>query len=104
MIVWNIDKLVTKLKYGTLSELDKSIYLIGFFVLMMPNLVVKIQDLYHIEYMYMIELVTSLMITVFGTYFCFKVNEDGDNSHFVERIICLGFLLSLRLFIIAFFW
>ena len=56
MIFWNVGKLVTKLKYDTLSELEKVKYLIGFFILMMPNLVVKIQDLYHLNYSYLIEL------------------------------------------------
>ena len=102
MVFWKIDKLVTQLKYDTLSENQKVMYLIALFFLMLPNLVIRIQDLYHLDYSFLIEIVLDCLIMVFGIYSCFKVNESGDNVRFVERFVCLSFPLYFRLIIIAF--
>lgn len=41
----------------------------------------------------------SLAIVLFGIYYCFNINHRGDNKNFIERIVCIGFPLGIKVYI-----
>ena len=44
--------------------------------------------------------VLSILITVIGTYYCFKINSSGDNKDFIVRMILLGLPVGARVVVI----
>jgi hypothetical protein len=55
---------------------------------------------------YFLELVVTSVITFIGLRACFKMNERGDNQHFLDRYICLSVPLliwSYFLYVLLFY-
>lgn len=42
----------------------------------------------------------SLLLTVIGTWMCFRANARGDNRLFVERYICVGFPILVQVYLV----
>lgn len=40
----------------------------------------------------------DLLYIFVGIYFCYNANQKGDNANFIDRMICLGVPLSIRIF------
>lgn len=36
------------------------------------------------------------LVTIFGTYYCYKINSEGDNQKFVERLVALNVPLLIK--------
>jgi predicted Co/Zn/Cd cation transporter (cation efflux family) len=55
---------------------------------------------------YFLGLIVTGVITFIGLRACFKMNERGDNQHFLDRYICLSvplFIWSYLLYVLLFY-
>jgi hypothetical protein len=103
MYFWNIDQLVQELRAGTLSEYEKMKYLLASILLQlyaMSNTRLLPQN--GME-MIIGALIFGVMVgvTVWGVYHCFIINKQNDNKNFIERFVCLGFPIGVRLAVYA---
>ncbi len=105
MYFWNIDGLVQELKAGTISEYEKMKYLLATTLLQLFSLMngpgfIQFMPVTNTEV-----LIQSLFfgiivgVTVWGIYHCFIINKQGDNKNFIERFICLGFPVGVRILV-----
>jgi hypothetical protein len=97
---WNVDALVRDLRAGIVTEYEKMKYLLATSLLQLYALsfVTNFTPTNRIEI-----LVNALMfgvevgIFVWGIYHCYIINKHNDNKNFIERFICLGFPVGIRL-------
>lgn len=102
MYIWNKKALEQKLIADSLTEREKFSYVfvltisyslaasIGAFL---PQEVSEIAIIGH---------VVILLLTVIGIIWCFQINQNGDGKNFVERFICMGWILSVRVLLLYF--
>jgi hypothetical protein len=90
---WNAKKLALDLRDGTISEFVKMIYFVLFTIMHYYQFEVSVDKYFYIESAILI------VIDVFGIYYCFRINRLNDNKNFMERIICLGIVLLIRIFV-----
>jgi hypothetical protein len=102
MYLWKVDKLVGDFKSGRVNQKEEFKYMLTFSVL----LVFITDPILYIDYSYNINdianTVLSLAISVWGVYYCYKINSAGDNKDFIVRVMCIGLLVGIRLLVTFF--
>jgi hypothetical protein len=123
MYLWNIDRLVTKLKNNTLPKWQtNTFYIISpllsicnalFFSTMLlshhfvSNFFAHFLQGQHeqMDFYNRIALVTgtlTMMITFLGIYLCYRTNQKGDGKRFSERMASLSFPINFHLTVYVF--
>lgn len=46
-----------------------------------------------------LESLASVIIIIVGVFLCFRLNSKGDDGHFLTRLVCLGAVVGMRLFL-----
>ena len=103
MYFWNTKALATRLKEGTLTQGEKLPYFLFFVAIsyliyeinFFPNGSEPsegIEDLVHSG--------LTICLGVLGTFLCYRVNKEGDNSEFIDRFICLNFPVCIKIILI----
>lgn len=97
MYLWKVDSLVEDFKSGSVSQKEEFKYILLFTVL----LVFASDPVLHIGYSYnyyaTIESIITLGISIFGVYYCYKINSSGDNKDFIVRVMCIGLPVMIRM-------
>jgi hypothetical protein len=97
----DIKGLVGEYQNNTITELTKFKYLLAEFLLMLLTAYANVQLPPEPGLYWTVTTTALLLITGFGTWYCFKVNSEGDNTDFSSRYIALNFVVSMR-FAVAF--
>lgn len=99
MYIWNVTALVQELKSEGLSQKEQLKYFLTYILLML----VAIDPYFHSDHEYVIydtiDTVISLVITIVGVIYCYKVNESVDGKDFILRFVTLGLPITVRLFV-----
>ncbi|MCK5355604.1 MAG: hypothetical protein KAJ63_10835 [Methyloprofundus sp.] len=97
MYLWKIDSLVEDFRSGNVSQKEEFKYMLLFTIAMAlgsdPALYIGT------SYNYYDTLSSALIlgISVFGIYYCYKLNSRGDDKDFIVRVMCLGLPVMIRL-------
>lgn len=105
LTLWNTRELSERLSAGTLSEKEKMHYFLlqALLVVVGTAKVVNYSPIRPIFYDHIGDVLVFL-ITLVGILLVYKQNERGDNRHFVDRAICLGVPIFMRVcFFVSFF-
>ena len=93
MYFWNIERLKSDLVVGPLSERQIFPYFIIFIGL-------STATAYFSEGVSgtwdWIDAISSLTITVFGTFYIYRRNGGGHGRHFLQRYFAIGWVVSIR--------
>ena len=92
MYWWNVDALAAELREDATSEQDKMGYLLADTVI--TGLAFLVPRPWS-----PVQFVAGLMglgISAFGILLCFEANRRGDGKRFVERFVCIGWPITVR--------
>lgn len=101
MYFWKVDNLVEDFKTGKVTQLEEFKYMLLFTVIgtiAFDSLLCTGSAYNYYDY---INLVLTLTISIWGVYYCYKINKEGDNKGFIVRLTCIGLPVVIR--ILAFF-
>ena len=98
VVFWSPARLAEALRTETLSERDKLQLLVA--SLIFANLFGTLGLLYtwRAAPMLLVPSILGLVISLVGLYASFRSNQRADGVRFVERLSCLGFPVSARMF------
>lgn len=99
MYFWHVNNLVEDFRNDKVSEKEKLKYtiLLGIVVAIISDPIMWIDSIY--STMDTINLITMIVATTLGTYYCYAKNKSGDKKDFITRFICLGLPVGVRLFV-----
>ncbi|BEV07840.1 hypothetical protein [Methylophilus sp. DW102] len=96
MYLWKVDSLVKDFKSGKVSQKEEFKYMLMFTILMSvaSNQALYIESIYN----YYDALSSALVfgISIFGVYYCYKINSCGDDRDFLVRVFCIGLPVLIR--------
>lgn len=92
MYFWDINKLKMNLSSDKLSELEQFKYLLA-------NMIVGPLFLQtsQLRYEHKINWIFSLVITVGGICYCYKMNKGSTGNLFLSRFLSIAFVVNIRL-------
>lgn len=99
MYLWNIKKLREDLKENRVSSREKMKYFLVFMLVVGGSFYVGLGfgDA-GIPYGYtLFEALAFIIITIAGMLVCYQANKQGDDKEFIERFICIGFPIGIRI-------
>jgi hypothetical protein len=96
MYFWKVDKLVDDLKTGKVSQKEEFKYMLAFTVLMALITDPVFSETTPYNLYSAINTITLLIVSIWGVYYCYKVNEAGDNKDFILRVMCIGLPVVVR--------
>jgi len=98
LYLWKVDSLVEDFKSGNVSQKEEFKYMLLFTIAMVfvtdPALYIGSSYNYYDT----LETIITLVISIFGVYYCYKINSSGDNKDFIVRLMCIGLPVMIRLF------
>ena len=101
MYLWKVDSLVDDFRSGNVSQKEEFKYMLLLTVFMC----LACDPILYIDYSYnmydAIVTCSTIIITIFGLYYCFKINSSGDNKDYLVRVVCIGLPVIIR--VIVFF-
>ena len=97
MYIWRVNRLVEDLRADQVTEAESLKYLI--FVAIICTISTDPVFAIGIEYSIFDALITLVLVigVVFGTYYCYRKNQSGDNRDFIRRFVCLSVPVGIRL-------
>jgi hypothetical protein len=101
MYFWNSGALAHQLKSKTLPQSEKVKYLLATVTLYAIGLEISLGLSSPMSLFGVIQSITSVVLVFLGTVFCYKVNSRGDNQEFIDRYICLGWPLTIKIFLLG---
>jgi|GEM_PF-935467 len=101
MHLWNVNALIDDFAYKKITEQQKFRYILLYVALMtiVSNSVLYVGTKYSHELV--VELVLSVLITIWGMNRCFTINQSNGGDDFISRYVCIGFPVGIRLFVFA---
>lgn len=101
MYFWKINKLKELLANRNLTSKEAVFYYI--FTFAFVNIINSLSQLSHSNnYLRVfVELLISLLITVYGTIFLYNKNGGASGKYFLERSFALGWVVCIRCFVIG---
>jgi len=100
MYLWKVDSLVEDFKSGNVSQKEELKYMLLFTIAITlasdPALYVGS------SYNYYDTLSSALVlgISIFGVYYCYKLNSSGDDRDFIVRVMCIGLPVMVRILVV----
>jgi hypothetical protein len=100
MYLWKVDKLVDDFKSGEVTQKEQFKYMLLYTLLMTlgSDPILFIGSSYNIYDT--ISIILKLAVTVWGVYYCYKVNSSQDNKDFIVRFMCIGLPVAIRFFVV----
>jgi len=101
MHLWNIDKIVDKIRNKTFSETDKLKYYIltSTFVLF-----IIFEDYNFSDNSGILKLLLTIAIVFIGSIYLFNKNNEYDGKNFIERTTIFTVPISLRMIVVGFLY
>lgn len=99
MYFWNIQNLRQKLIDNSLSEKSQMIYLM--LTMVLYALSGQFAGSVYVEGYFLAETIAILGTTILGIIYCYDGNMSGDGKEFIKRFICVSWLVTVRLILIA---
>ena len=96
MYFWKIDKLVDDFKTAKVSQKEEFKYMLVFTVLMTLITDPVFSETTPYNLYSAINTIALILVSIWGVYYCYKVNRAGDNKDFIVRVICLGLPVTVR--------
>ncbi|MBA2875435.1 hypothetical protein [Thermaerobacillus caldiproteolyticus] len=99
MYFWNVKALAEELMQKKITPQKKMQYLLAF--ILVETISVELSywlgiyskaNIYDVLYSFF-----SIAINFLGVIFCYKANKRGDNQDFIERFVCIGLPISIRI-------
>ena len=104
MYLWNTRALAKELKEETVSQSQRFKYFLVFTMLYTTILVVgHYVDRYDITPESVTNSVLTLLVTLIGTIWCYRANGGRNGHEFIDRSICLGLPIGIRLIVVMIF-
>lgn len=102
MYLWKVDSLVKDFKSGKVSQKEELKYILLLTVVMAlaSDPVLYIGSAYNSYDT--LSSVLMLGISIFGVYYCYKLNSSGDDKDFIVRIMCIGLPVMIRVLAVMF--
>lgn len=98
MYFWDTKKLANELTSDALTQRNQYKYFLATSILyaiaMAPTTGTDAQT-------GLFDFVASLLLTIVGINYCYKINSKGDNKDFIVRMLCLGWTIGFKLFILT---
>jgi hypothetical protein len=101
MYIWNTKSLAQKLKDGSLTQSGRVKYLLATVVLYVIVLEGSFLIGESLTFAFILRAVLLIAITIVGTLYSYRVNRDGDNREFLDRYICIGWVVSIKTTVLA---
>ena len=98
MIFWNIDKILTSIRNGTFSELDKLKYYI---LTSLLALMIVLQEWDFSTFTGIFEIILIMGLIIIGAFYTYNKNKSYDGLSFIERTTIFAVPLTLRLILIG---
>lgn len=92
----DIKGLVSEYQNKTITESVKFKYLLGEFLLILLGGSINIQAPPEAVLNWTLTTFVLLSMVGMGTWYCYKINKEGDNTDFSSRYIALNFVVSMR--------
>ncbi len=102
MYFWNIEKLKADIRVDQLTEKDRFIYALIYFVL--AAVLTEVMMLIPLENGNVWDLINStanVLIVTLGTVYAFKANGSSNGVDFLGKYFSIGFVVSIRFLVYA---
>ncbi|MFA6903568.1 MAG: hypothetical protein WC236_10840 [Gallionellaceae bacterium] len=99
MYFWKVDKLVDDFKAGKVSQKEEFKYMLAFSMLMVLITDPVFYETTPYNLYGAINTISLLIVSIWGVYYCYKVNEAGDNKDFIVRVTCIGLPVIVRVLV-----
>ncbi len=93
MYFWNANALARDLREGKVTQGQKFFYFLIFMAMSSLAMYAGVET--DSSYLLM-DMLSTVIVTVAGTYLCYQANARGDNKEFIDRFICIGFPIIVR--------
>jgi hypothetical protein len=97
MYFWDVDALATAFREKQVREWDRFRYYLLIFILGTGLQEISQTNLSGSSFQSIQESIAVLVISIFGAWFCYQVNQAGDNEDFLGRVLCLSLPITIRL-------
>lgn len=99
MYLWKVDKLVEDFKTDKVSQKEEFKYMLLYTVLIMllSDQSLSAGSSYSVNDF--ITTISILAISVWGIYYCYRINSSGDNKQYYVRVACIGIPIGMRIFV-----
>ncbi len=106
MYFWKIESLTQELKAGGLPQSERVKYLLATVIVYSVVLESSFFFAEPITFLQILQSAFMFVITIAGTLYCYVVNRRGDNQEFIDRFVCVGWVVLVRitaLFVVVYF-
>ena len=100
MYFWNTTALADDLKARRVPQRDKMIYLLVPITLSVASEFLPIEP-HETRLLTLVEFVLAIVVTIGGILLCYQANRRGDDEEFLDRFICLGWPLAIRMLVLS---
>lgn len=107
----SVNALARALKENRINEWEKTKYLIANFIIFslatmssripyvgMTDKPQELTPLSTFPLFVIFDIAFIFLITIYGIYYCYKANQQGDDKDFIARFICLHFPISIEIY------
>jgi hypothetical protein len=100
MYLWKVNSLVEDFKSERVSQKEEFKYMLLFTIAMAlasdPALYIGSSYNYYDT----IGSIMMLVISMFGVYYCYRINSSGDDKDFIVRVMCIGLPVMIRVLVL----
>lgn len=102
MYLWKVDSLVEDFRSEKVTQEEEFKYMLVFTIAVAfaSDPALYAGSSYN-QYDAMVSVIV-LGISIFGVYYCYKINSGGDNKDFIVRMMCIGLPVMVRVLVIMF--
>jgi len=97
---WKTSALIQDLAESRVSQREKMKYLLAYVFLSSAALGLGDERGYDWPFSRYVEYAGLVVISLVGTYVCYRSNQKGDQLDFIDRFICLSLPVSVRFAVI----
>lgn len=96
MYFWKVDSLAQDLKNGSLPQSERFKYLLATVIIYAAVIELTFLFAEPITTLQIVQSALVIAITIGGTIYCYLMNTRGDNQEFIDRFICIGWVVAVR--------
>lgn len=96
---WSVKKLSDELRAGRVSKREKLQYFLAASVVSALTMNIAYFTPVSKDSVIWVETAAVILITIFGTLYCFRANEGGDGLEFLDRLFCLAWPLLVKILV-----